>query len=365
GIMSARRFDATENADLRAKIDEAKRRLPLPELMSQLGFGEYAKKSARCLWHDDQHPSFSVFKGDDGFWHYKCFVCDSSGGDEIAFLVKHFNISRREAIRRYLDRAGFLARRPPESREYPKSPESLSVLVSECPESPVCLVSPVSNGQTVAKHQLATELQTELKALAARNACTGSTRPEDSSWQLARDLKAVAKRIGRKLSVIELMVTFDEWHRLSEPFVDADKAREHYWMGFLAKLQKVRVPTGEGTINEALQYVSQLREAELPVIPGYSNGLEPRRIAALHRELARRSKKKDKGYFLSYRDAAKASEGLSQQQAHAITFALASVGVIDIVNKGKAGLNSGEAAEFQYLLAQADSRDDEDDEIPV
>ena len=362
--MSARRFDATENADLRAKIDEAKRRLPLPELMSQLGFGEYAKKSARCLWHDDQHPSFSVFKGDDGFWHYKCFVCDSSGGEEIGFLVKHFNISRREAIRRYLDRAGFLARRPPESREYPKSPDSpkspqsLSVLVSECP------VSPVSNGQTVAVHQLATELQTELKALAAK-ACTGNTRPEDSSWQLARDLKAVAKRIGRKLSVVELMLTFDEWHQLSEPFLHAEKTRDQYWMDFLAQLQKVRVPTGEGTINEALQYVSKLTEAELLVIPGYSNGLEPRRIAALHRELDRRSKKKDKRYFLSYRDAAKVCDRLSQQQAHTITFALASVGVIDIVNKGKAGLNSGEAAEFWYLLAQADGPDDEDDEIPV
>src|SRR5262249_32990806 len=213
-------------------------------------------------------------------------------------------ISRREAIRRYLDRAGFLARRPPESREYPKLPdspvsrESLSLSVSECRVSPVCPESPVSNGQTVAKHQLGPELQTELKALAARNACTGSMRPEESSWQLARDLKAVAKRIGRKLSVVELMLTFDEWHQLSEPFLHAEKTRDQYWMDFLAQLQKVRVPAGEGTINEALQYVSKLTEAELPVIPGYSNGLEPRRIAALHRELARRSKRKDKGYFL-------------------------------------------------------------------
>ena len=38
--MSPRRFDATENADLRAKIDEAKRRLPLSELMSRIGLGK-------------------------------------------------------------------------------------------------------------------------------------------------------------------------------------------------------------------------------------------------------------------------------------------------------------------------------------
>src|SRR5262249_6778071 len=140
--MSHRHFDSTENAELRAKIDEAKRRLPLPDLMSRLGLGEHAKKSARCLWHDDQHPSFSVFKADDGFWQYKCFVCDSSGGDEIGFLVKHLGVSRREAINRYLEMAGFPAQRLSKSREYPKSPESLSVLVSECPESPECPVSP-------------------------------------------------------------------------------------------------------------------------------------------------------------------------------------------------------------------------------
>jgi len=102
--------------------------------MKRLGYGEQAKKSARCIWHDDQHPSFSVFKGEDGFWHYKCFVCDQRGGDEITFLVKHFGISRREAIKRYLEEAGFPARIPSKSREYPqfrKSPESLSICVSE------------------------------------------------------------------------------------------------------------------------------------------------------------------------------------------------------------------------------------------
>jgi len=260
--------------------------------------------------------------------------------------------------------AGFSARGPSKSREYPKypksleSPESLSVLVSE---SPVFPVSHVSNGQTAAVHRVVRELHSELKALAARNACTGSTRPEKSSWQLARDLRAVAKPIGRKLSVAELMLTFYEWHRLSQPFLDADKTRDHYWIVFLAQLQKVRVPTGEGTVNDALQYVSKLTEADLPVIPGYGNALEPRTIAALHRELARRSKKKDKRYFLSYRDAAKVCDGLSHQEAHTITFALASVGVIDIVNKGKVGLNSGEAAEFRCLLSQTENRGEEDD----
>jgi hypothetical protein len=367
--MSRRHFDSTENAELREKIDRAKLLLPLPALMRLLGYHEkHIRRTALCPFHSDEHPSFSVFKGKDRFWHYKCFVCDSSGGDEIAFLVKHFNISRKEAIRRYLDMGGFPAGVPSKSREYPKSPdcpdsrESLNVLVSE---SPCVSVSHVSSGQTAAVQGVGGKLNIELRAVAARNACTGRTRPEKNSWQLARDLKAVAKRTGRKLHVTELMLAFYEWHRLSQPFLDADKAFDHYWIGLLAQLQKARVPTGEGTINDALQNVSTLTEADLPVVPGYGNALAPRKIAALHRELARRSKKKDKGYFLSYRDAAKVCEQLSHQEAHTITFALATVGVIEIVKNGKAGLNSREAAEFRYLLSEPESAEEDDDEIPV
>jgi hypothetical protein len=131
--MTHRHFDSTENAELRVKIDEAKRRLALPELLARIGLGEHAKKSAHCPFHKpDKHPSFSVFKGEDGFWHYKCFVCDSRGGDEIAFLVKHFGISRREAIKRYLDLAGFPPKSPPKSHEYLNSSVSgsLTSLVS-------------------------------------------------------------------------------------------------------------------------------------------------------------------------------------------------------------------------------------------
>jgi hypothetical protein len=51
----------------------------------------------------------------------------------------------------------------------------------------------------------------------------------------------------------------------------------------------------------------------------------------------------------------------SQQQAHKITFALATVGVIEIVNKGRAGLNSRKAAEFRYLLPQSENGAEEDD----
>ena len=58
--MSGRQFDRTENAELRAKIDEAKRLLPLPDLMTNhLGLSKHAEKDAHCPFHKDEHPSFS------------------------------------------------------------------------------------------------------------------------------------------------------------------------------------------------------------------------------------------------------------------------------------------------------------------
>jgi hypothetical protein len=329
--MSRRHFCCTDNAELRAKIDEAKRRrLPLPELLAKLGLGQHAKKTARCIWHDDQHPSFSVFQGKDGFWHYKCFVRDTQCGDEIAFLVKHFGISRREAIKRYLELAGFPTRRTPESREYPESH-----------------VSPVSEGQAVDG-----EMDKRLKALAAQNACTQLNTARTRRFKLLRDLKAVEKEIGRKLKVAELAIAFDEWHRLSLPFLDPATTREQYEAKFLSEYAKVRFATGEGTLATALENVAKLSSDQLLMISAKPNAPDSwRRLAALHCELSRLT---IDGYFLSYRDAAKVFDGLSHQEAYEITGALATLGVITFVGKGQPGLNSGKAAEFRYLLSQSE-----------
>ena len=84
-------------------IEEAKQRLPLPLLMRQLGLGERAKKSAKCPFHDDRNPSFSVFQI-DGSWFYKCHACGATG-DEINFLEKHNSISPSDATKLYLEMA--------------------------------------------------------------------------------------------------------------------------------------------------------------------------------------------------------------------------------------------------------------------
>jgi hypothetical protein len=199
-------------------------------------------------------------------------------------------------------------------------------------------VSPVSNGQG---------LEEELEGLAVRNACTEHSTARKRRWQLVRDLRAVEKRIRRKLSNPELTQVFSGWYRASHPLLDPGKTRDDYLAAFLAELGKVRIPTGEGdTINKALGHVSKLTVSELPVIPGVAHAPESwRRLAALHRELSRLRGKPT--HFLAYRDAARVFDGMSHQEAHSITGALETLGVIKIVDKGKAGLKSRKAAEFR------------------
>jgi len=350
------------NGDLRQKIDDARRRrLPMPELMAKLGLAEHAKKSARCPLpgHDDRHPSFSVFKGKDGFWFWKCHA-GCGEGDEILFLSKLKGLSLTDAISLYLDMADFPSSRPPKSHEYPEPRECPASRKSpECPEFheypvfPVSPVCPMSNGQ---------ELEQALKASAARNACDERRSVKDGLWGLARDLKAVQKKFGPKVTNREMVLAFDEWHRLSEKFPDAQVPREDCLAAFLAKIGKVRFATGEGnTLNKALEAVSKLSPSELLVIPSVPDAPETlRRIAALHRELSRLCG--GKTYFLTCRDAAKAVAGLRYQTAYNINLALAQFGVVEIVRAGDPR-PGGKASTYWYLLSETESAED-DDEIP-
>jgi len=330
---------SASNDHLREKIDEAKRLLPMPKVLEKFGLGAHAKKEARCPFpdHEDKHPSFSIWQV-GGAWFWKCHSkCGS--GDEISFIQKYKGLSRSAAIGLYLEMAGFPAQRPPQSHEYPsvssvsQSPQSLGI--SGFPECPM------SNGQG---------LDTELKALAVHNACNERRTAKKGLWQLARDLRAVEKRIGRKLSNGELMLMYDEWYRLSQPLLGRAKPRDDYLAAFLAKPAKVRIPTGDGdTLNKALATVAKLSPDELPAIPEVPNAPERlRRIAALHRELSRLCG--GKTYFLTCRDTAKVFPGLSHQAAWNVNGALAQLGVIKVVRVGDARPN-GKASKFHYLLS--------------
>lgn len=90
--------------NIRAQIDGAKARLPLPALLATLGLAEHAHKSARCPFHEDRSPSFSVFCGTHG-WRWKC-QAGCGEGDEIDFLEIHRRCARNAAVRLFLEMAG-------------------------------------------------------------------------------------------------------------------------------------------------------------------------------------------------------------------------------------------------------------------
>jgi hypothetical protein len=232
--------------------------------------------------------------------------------------------------------------------------ERVSILKNEQEFSfspcPLPHVSPESHGFLVYPVSSSQELGKELENLAKRNACTGCNTAKKRRWKLLQDLAAVQKRIGHELSPDELIkIAFDQWFRASQPYLDPNKTRDDYLAKFLGELGKVRFPTGEGeALKKALEHVSTLSVSALPPLPGLAEAVESwRRLAALHRQLARQSA--NGTYFLSCRDAAKAHHGLNKDSANTINHALIQLRVIDPVRIGDAR-PGGKASEFRYLL---------------
>lgn len=98
-------------SSIRAAIATAKTRLPLPDLLRVLGFnpplsGEGNMPTPFATGRRQKSPSFSLFcRGGSWRWY------DRTGGhaikgDEITLLEKLENLSRKDAISRYLDIAG-------------------------------------------------------------------------------------------------------------------------------------------------------------------------------------------------------------------------------------------------------------------
>ena len=115
-------MNSDTNSDMNSdsNIQEAKLRLPLPRLMQELGYGDRAKNNARCMFHDDNNPSFGTFQK-EGQWFWKCQAgCGS--GDAISFLAKAKGIDNKEGTKEFLRMAGIESNARPSSLSAPKQP---------------------------------------------------------------------------------------------------------------------------------------------------------------------------------------------------------------------------------------------------
>jgi hypothetical protein len=86
------------------KIEEARAKLPLPELMREMGYGEFAKSSVRSPFRDEKSPSWGIYEK-AGRWKFLDHGT-GEGGDEIDFIEQVERIDRKAAIERFLAMAG-------------------------------------------------------------------------------------------------------------------------------------------------------------------------------------------------------------------------------------------------------------------
>jgi hypothetical protein len=86
------------------KIEEARAKLPLPELMREMGYGEFAKSSVKSPFRDEKSPSWGIYEK-SGRWKFLDHGT-GEGGDEIDFIEQVENIDRKAAIQRFLAMAG-------------------------------------------------------------------------------------------------------------------------------------------------------------------------------------------------------------------------------------------------------------------
>ena len=93
--------DATRTT--RDLVEEARRRLPLPELLVLLGLEHCCRRSCKSPFRQERRPSFGIFER-DGRWWWKDHGTGEHG-DEIGFLARWTDAPRKEAFKAYLEMA--------------------------------------------------------------------------------------------------------------------------------------------------------------------------------------------------------------------------------------------------------------------
>ncbi len=84
------------------KLEEAKRRIRVPELWRHFGYQGDPKPSCKCPWRDEKKPSFSVDPGGE-LWHD---FATAEGGDAVDFLQRASGLSAGDACRKFIELAG-------------------------------------------------------------------------------------------------------------------------------------------------------------------------------------------------------------------------------------------------------------------
>ena len=89
-------------------LEKLKQTLPLPQLLKALGYGNGNQKKLCCPLHEDNSPSFSIFRKKNGGWGWKCFA-GCGAGDEIDLLAKLRGLDPKKDFRKLAEEYSQLA----------------------------------------------------------------------------------------------------------------------------------------------------------------------------------------------------------------------------------------------------------------
>lgn len=84
------------------ELQEAKQRLPVPELWKRLGLPGQPGRVCKSPWREDRKPSLSI-SADGMLWND---FGEGVGGDAICFLERACGLSRKEACLKFIEMAG-------------------------------------------------------------------------------------------------------------------------------------------------------------------------------------------------------------------------------------------------------------------
>jgi hypothetical protein len=213
-----------------------------------------------------------------------------------------------------------------------------------------------------------TQVLSELRSLGEESALhkKGKKGAERRSrYELARAVRGLELRLGRRLSFDERVTALNAWYEKSKAFTKMDYDRQLAL--FMKELKTVKKPIGgDVAFLRMVQTVAELPVSELPWIEPFPDGGPEsfRRAAALHREKAKQAK--GGVYELSCRDLANAVRW-DHREAHALNEALAEAGVIAKAENGAAGKRKGVATKWRYLLplnGDVGASQNEEDDCP-
>ena len=164
-------------------------------------------------------------------------------------------------------------------------------------------------------------------------------------FRLAREVRTHEQQNATQFDGKALRATFDRWHSLAQPYLQAGQTPDEYFMEFMSGYRRVKYLIGENVLLKAWE--KTIGTEPPPQLAELIAQDSIRRLACFCRELQREWG--DKPFFLSCRTVQGLFDGISLSTVSLWLRGLEACGVIKIVEKGTQ--KTGKASRFQYLLS--------------